>query len=127
MMMTTTATTLSLLTPLLVNCQITVSEFGSCTGDSQIMAEIQARGPVSCYIDAGPLEVRKGSRHKPVCEPVLGRKGRDSGVRSARFGCAHRLWGARARFGWAAPGWRDGPLPAGPAVALALPSFPYGL
>lgn len=36
--------------------KIYVEEHGNVTGDAQIMAEIFARGPVVCYIDAGPLE-----------------------------------------------------------------------
>jgi cathepsin X len=33
-----------------------VEEYGNVTGDAAIMAEIYARGPLVCYIDAGPLE-----------------------------------------------------------------------
>merc|ERR1712130_896730 len=36
--------------------KITVTEHGVVNGDSDIMTEIYARGPVSCYIDANPLE-----------------------------------------------------------------------
>lgn len=38
---------------------IRVSEYGGVTGDLEIMTEIYSRGPVSCYIDAGPLEEYK--------------------------------------------------------------------
>jgi cathepsin X len=36
--------------------KITISEYGSVTGDENIMAEIAARGPVSAYINANCLE-----------------------------------------------------------------------
>eukprot|EP00624_Nannochloropsis_granulata_P002568 evm.model.NODE_2292_length_18822_cov_22.697163.5 len=36
--------------------KIFVEEYGNVTGDAAIMAEIYARGPLVCYIDAGPLE-----------------------------------------------------------------------
>ncbi len=36
--------------------QIQVAEYGQVENDTAIMAEIAARGPVVCYIDAGPLE-----------------------------------------------------------------------
>eukprot|EP01031_Cornospumella_fuschlensis_P024773 gene24773-29936_t len=39
---------------------IKLSEFGSVTGDENIMAEIYARGPVSAYINAECLETYKG-------------------------------------------------------------------
>lgn len=55
--------------------QITISEFGSVSGDDAIMAEIYARGPVSCYIDANPLEDYTGGINmyalKPFSEKVL--------------------------------------------------------
>jgi len=35
---------------------INIDQYGSVTGDSAIQAEIYARGPVACYIDADPLE-----------------------------------------------------------------------
>jgi cathepsin X len=35
---------------------ITISEYGSVTGDENIMSEIYARGPVSAYIDANCIE-----------------------------------------------------------------------
>lgn len=36
--------------------QITISQHGSVSSDSRIESEISARGPVSCGINAGPLE-----------------------------------------------------------------------
>jgi len=36
--------------------KVTLSEYGSVTGDDNIMAEIAARGPVSAYINANCLE-----------------------------------------------------------------------
>lgn len=40
--------------------QITITEYGAVSGDDNIMAEIYARGPVSCYIDANPIEEYSG-------------------------------------------------------------------
>lgn len=40
--------------------KITVSEYGSVTGDADIMAEIMARGPVSAYINANCIETYTG-------------------------------------------------------------------
>ena len=36
--------------------KITISEYGTVTGDENIMAEIAARGPVSAYLNANCLE-----------------------------------------------------------------------
>jgi len=40
--------------------KVTVSEYGSTYGDSNIMAEIYARGPVAAYINANCIEEYKG-------------------------------------------------------------------
>lgn len=40
--------------------KITISEFGSVTGDNNIMAEVFARGPVSAYINADCIETYTG-------------------------------------------------------------------
>jgi cathepsin X len=37
-----------------------LSEYGSATGDDEIMAEIYARGPLACYLDATCLEDYEG-------------------------------------------------------------------
>lgn len=39
---------------------VTVSEYGSVTGESNIKAEMFARGPVACYIDADCIEDYEG-------------------------------------------------------------------
>lgn len=39
---------------------VTVSEYGSVTGEENIMAEMMARGPVACYIDANCIEEYDG-------------------------------------------------------------------
>lgn len=40
--------------------KITISEYGSVTGDLNIMSEIYARGPVSAYINANCIETYSG-------------------------------------------------------------------
>jgi cathepsin X len=39
---------------------ITLSEYGSVTGDENIMSEIYARGPVAAYINADCIETYTG-------------------------------------------------------------------
>eukprot|EP00981_Chlorochromonas_danica_P004288 scaffold865_cov160-Ochromonas_danica.AAC.7 len=51
---------------------IRVSEFGSVTGDEEIMGEIYARGPVSAYINANCLETYTGGISQyDNCKPFL--------------------------------------------------------
>lgn len=60
-----------------LSVQITISEFGSVSGDDAIMAEIYARGPVSCYIDANPLEDYTGGINMYALAHCSNRRGRE--------------------------------------------------
>jgi cathepsin X len=50
---------------------IKVSEYGRVFGDENIMAEIYARGPVSCYLDANCLEDYTGGIADYDCGPLV--------------------------------------------------------
>eukprot|EP01043_Picozoa_sp_COSAG02_P001143 COSAG02_NODE_23_length_52893_cov_58.101868_23_plen_226_part_00 len=61
--------------------KIMVSEYGSVSGEEEMKAEIFARGPISCYIDAGPLEDYKGGVNM-----YKGAKGTDHAIQIAGWG-----------------------------------------
>lgn len=50
---------------------IRVSEYGGATGDDEVMAEIYARGPVSCYLNAHCLEDYTGGVADYDCGPLV--------------------------------------------------------
>lgn len=84
--------------------KVTVSEFGSVRGDDDIMAEIYTRGPVSCYIDAGPIEEYTGG-----IASYAGAHGTNHAIQLAGFGeeDGTKYWILRNSWGsyWGENGW----------------------
>jgi len=85
--------------------KFTVSEFGSVRGDDDIMAEIYTRGPVSCYIDAGPIEDYTGG-----VASYAGAHGTNHAIQLAGFGVEEdgtKYWILRNSWGgyWGDNGW----------------------
>jgi cathepsin X len=84
--------------------KIQVSEYGSVSGEAEMKAEIFARGPVSCYIDAGPLEDYKGGVNM-----YEGAKGTDHAIQIAGWGTDNGVdyWLGRNSWGtyWGEHGW----------------------
>ena len=108
--------------------KIQVSEFGSVSGEDKMKAEIFARGPVACYIDAGPLVRRPPPRRFatawPKAEPISvcaqedyksgvnmykGAKGTDHAIQIAGWGTDNGVdyWLGRNSWGtyWGEHGW----------------------
>lgn len=83
---------------------ITVTEHGTVHGDTNLMSEIYARGPVSCYIDAGPLEDYTGG----IC-PYNGASGTNHAIQINGWGVENgkNYWIGRNSWGtyWGEEGW----------------------
>jgi len=84
--------------------KITVTEHGSVRGDEKMQAEIMERGPVSCYIDAGPLEKYTGG----VCK-YAGAGGTNHAIQINGWGVDNgvKYWIGRNSWGtyWGEAGW----------------------
>jgi cathepsin X len=83
--------------------KIGISQHGSVSSDDHIMAEISARGPVSCGINAGPLEDYTGGILQKYSGGVnhviqLAGYGEENGV---KFWLGRNSWG---RY-WGEKGW----------------------
>lgn len=86
--------------------KITISEYGAVSGDDNIMAEIYARGPVSCYIDANPIEEYSGG-----VSMYEGADGTNHAIQLAGWGVDQETgtpyWIGRNSWGryWGEKGW----------------------
>jgi len=103
--------------------KIHITEHGSVSSDDKIMAEISARGPVSCGINAGPLEDYTGGilmKYSGSTNHViqLAGYGEESGT---KYWLGRNSWG---RY-WGEKGWfriiRGGPYQ--PGCHWAVPSI----
>lgn len=84
---------------------IKVSEYGRAFGDHNIMAEIYARGPVSCYLDARCLEHYTGGIADYDCGPIV-----NHAIQIAGWGVDEdgtEYWIGRNSWGtyWGEKGW----------------------
>jgi len=85
---------------------IGVSEYGGATGDDEVMAEIYARGPVSCYLDANCLhDYTTGIADYAECGMMT-----NHAIQIAGWGVAEdgtKYWVGRNSWGtyWGDKGW----------------------
>jgi cathepsin X len=84
---------------------ISVDQYGSVNGDAAIQAEIYARGPVACYIDADPLE----SYNDCSINSYAGASGINHAIQLAGWGVdnGQQYWWGRNSWGtyWGCAGW----------------------
>lgn len=90
----------------------TVDEYGPVSGEQAMMAEIFARGPISCGIDAGPIESYTGgifytnTDPNPSIDHIIAVTGWGEGYCEAT-GKVEKYWVVRNSWGtyWGEQGW----------------------